>query len=1024
MVHGKSVLMMFVLVLLFVITASYSQPQIAPPVGIRHNTPTVHAFTNARIVTAPGIIIEKGTLVIRDGIIIAVGADVEIPADARRWDMTGMTIYPGLIDSYSDFGMPKKPQQGFGMGGGEQQPKPPEARGPKHWNNNVLSGTNAEELFMPDAKAAEKLRGIGFTTVHVVPQKGIFHGTTALFDLGDDTPNDLLVKPAIGQYVTIETSSDDGYPNSLMGAVALIRQTFIDALWHKSAMEISAKNPSIPKPEFVPELAALEAAATGKEPVIFETTDELSLLRAGRIADEFHLKWWARGSGSEYRRLDAVKKTGVPILLPVAYPETPSVQTPEEALNISLQDLRYWDEAPDNAKKLADAGITFVFTTAKLKDAGLFMGNLRKAIERGLTADQALAALTTTPAKLFGVNNKIGSLEAGKTANFVVADGDLFNEKTKVMETWVEGKRYEVKAKPQLDPRGKWAAKFTGAPVDSFTLSIKGDIDKPEGNITVKGKDTKLTTLNVSDLRIALSFSGDSLSMSGIIRLTATATGNTLIGTGELPDGKSIQWNAVRTEAFKPAPDTSKPKPPAKSSFSVVYPDGEFGRSKPPEQPSALLVKGATIWTSGPKGNIENGDLLIEKGKIKEVGQNLEAPADAVIIDGKGKQVTPGIIDCHSHSAAAGSVNETGKTITSEVRIGDVIDCDDISIYRELANGTTEANVLHGSANPIGGHNQVIKMRWGALPEEMKFDGAMPGIKFALGENPKGSNWGDRYNTRYPQTREGVEQIIRDEFKSARDYMKAQKEYEDGKIKIPPRRNLQTEALAEVLEGKRLVHAHSYRQDEILMLMRVADDFGFKVGTFQHVLEGYKVADQLAAHGAGASCFSDWWAYKFEVYDAIPYNGVLMHNQGVVVSYNSDSDEQACRLNTEAAKAVKYGGVPPQDALKFVTLNPAIQLHIDKNVGSLEPGKDADFVIWSGDPLSSYSIAEQTWIDGKKYFDREEDLKAQDEIQKERAVLIQKALGGKKESGGSPAGPAPKKERYSCQDEEMGKGSR
>jgi N-acetylglucosamine-6-phosphate deacetylase len=294
------------------------------------------------------------------------------------------------------------------------------------------------------------------------------------------------------------------------------------------------------------------------------------------------------------------------------------------------------------------------------------------------------------------------------------------------------------------------------------------------------------------------------------------------------------------------------------------------------------------------------------------------------------------------------------------------------------------------------------------LPEEMKFEGAYQGIKFALGENPKQSNWGDRYTTRYPQTRAGVEQLIRDEFRNALDYEKSVKAFADGTAKIPPRRDLQADALVEVLNGKRLVHCHAYRQDEILMLMRISDDFHFQLGTFQHILEGYKVADLLAQHGIGASTFSDWWAYKMEVYDAIPYNGVLMHDQGVVVSYNSDSDEQACRLNTEAAKGVKYGGMTPIEALKFVTINPAKQLRTDKRVGSLEPGKDADFVIWSGDPLASTTICEQTWIDGRKFFDREEDKQMQAEITRERAALIQRVLGaGSDESGKGPGG-APK----------------
>ncbi|RMF61911.1 MAG: amidohydrolase, partial [Calditrichaeota bacterium] len=443
------------------------------------------------------------------------------------------------------------------------------------------------------------------------------------------------------------------------------------------------------------------------------------------------------------------------------------------------------------------------------------------------------------------------------------------------------------------------------------------------------------------------------------------------------------------------------------------FPLGAYSFSHVPEQPQNVLVTHATLWTCGPQGVLEDADLLVTKGKIAKIGKNLAAPKGAVVIDARGKHVTPGLIDAHSHTGISEGVNEATQAVTAEVRIGDVVNNRDIAFYRELAGGLTVANQLHGSANPIGGQNSVVKLRWGASPEEMKIADAIPGIKFALGENVKQSNWGDQFTTRYPQTRMGVEQIIRDRFKAALDYEKKWQEYRALKKKkgvVPPRRDLELETLLEILHGKRLVHSHSYRQDEILMLMRVAEDFGFKIGTFQHVLEGYKVADVLAQHGAGASTFSDWWAYKFEVYDAIPYNGALMHNAGVVVSFNSDSDELARRLNLEAAKAVKYGGVPEEEALKFVTLNPAKQLRIDHRVGSLEVGKDGDFVIWSGHPLSTYSKCEQTWIDGRKYFDLQEDLQMRKAVLAERARLVQRVLAVKqnrhKKGGKTEKSPA------------------
>ncbi|TDI46733.1 MAG: hypothetical protein E2P01_08275 [Acidobacteria bacterium] len=417
--------------------------------------------------------------------------------------------------------------------------------------------------------------------------------------------------------------------------------------------------------------------------------------------------------------------------------------------------------------------------------------------------------------------------------------------------------------------------------------------------------------------------------------------------------------------------------------------DTSAWKNATPEQPDAVLVQGATIWTSGSEGVLEDTDLLIRKGKIARIGKGLRAPRGAVVIDGSGKHVTAGLIDAHNHSAIVGGVNEGSNITTAEVRIGDVVNSDSIQVYRQLAGGLTTANLLHGSANSIGGQNAVIKLRWGALPEEMKFEGAPGGIKFALGENPKQSNFNND-NPRYPRTRAGVERSIRERFEAARDYRDARAAHEKDSSRVPPRRDLQLDALVEIMDGERLVHSHSYRADEIVMLLRLAEDFGFTISSFQHVLEGYKVADELAAGKAGASTFSDWWAYKFEVIDAIPYNGAIMWDRGVVVSFNSDSSDLARRLNTEAAKAVRYGGVPEAEALKFVTLNPAIQLGIDDRVGSLEKGKDADFVIWSGHPLSTYTICEQTWIDGRKYFDREDDLIAREAIAAERQELLAK----------------------------------
>ena len=390
-----------------------------------------------------------------------------------------------------------------------------------------------------------------------------------------------------------------------------------------------------------------------------------------------------------------------------------------------------------------------------------------------------------------------------------------------------------------------------------------------------------------------------------------------------------------------------------------------------------VAITNATIMTAS-HGTIERGTIVIRDGKIAAVGADVSVPQGAKVIDGAGKYVIPGIIDAHSHSASE-AINEGTNSVTAEVRIADVLRQDEIDLYRELAGGTTMLNILHGSANTIGGQNAVIKLRYGLPVDSLLFEGAPPGIKFALGENVRRTNSPPRGGERrYPFTRMGVEALLRERFTSAKAYQAEWKAYEAARANrrrgqpepIPPKRDLQLDALVEILEGKRLVHAHSYRADEILMLLNVAKDFGFRVATFQHVLEGYKVADELAAAGSGASTFADNWAYKMEAWDAIPHNMAIMASRGVRVSINSDSDERARRLYQEAAKAMHYGGVSEEEALKMITLNAAWQLGIDDRVGSIDVGKDADLAIFNGHPFAPASRVEMTLIDGRVFFDR------------------------------------------------------
>jgi imidazolonepropionase-like amidohydrolase len=995
---------------LLVGSAAAAVPSTVPPPGIREHTPAVFALTGARVVVSPGTVLPSATVVIRDGVIDAVGSDVSPPADAVVHHLGGKTVYAGFIDAYTEIGVGTKP----GRKRAERQPdreswarpqpdRPqpdrPQPGGARYWNPNVTPQHAAARVFRPDSAAAAELRSQGFAAVLAAPSKGIIKGTSAVVLLGDGDARDLMLEPEAALHVNFWLSGDyrrRGYPNSPMGAYALVRQAFHDADWYQKAHDAWEKDPSLPRPETNETLAALQGYAGSEKRVMIDTRDEQYALRAARLAEEFELNAILRGSGREYRRLDLIAATGRPIVLPLSFPKAPPVDSPEEAINVSLEELMHWDIAPANPRLVSEAGIPFALTTDGLEKKKNFLARARKAVRYGLDADAALAALTVTPAGMLGLDRVLGTVAKGKLANLVVVHGDLFAEKSEIVETWVAGRRYAVRPVMIEDPRGTWELRYATPGIDAppdLTITITGEPGKLKGTYRSSRGEGKLDEVELLDARVFFQVHILEESRQEVLLMSGTITRDALFGEGLLADGTSFQWTARRTgKSGSSGPRLAK-TPPEMPLFPPNYPLGAFGRDTIPEQPSVVAFTGATVWTCGPKGRLDSATVIVRKGKVAAADTGLAVPSGALVIDCAGKHITPGIIDAHAHVATDGGINESGQTISAEVRISDFIDSNDISVYRQLAGGVTCSHVLHGSANVIGGQNQIIKLRWSAGPGEMKFEGAPPTIKFALGENPKQSNWGDHMTTRYPQTRMGVEQLLRDEFQAAREYRSAWASYgKRSRGVMPPRRDLELDAVVEILEGERLIHCHAYRQDEILGFLKVADDFEIKKTTFVHVLEGYKVADEIASRGFGATTFSDWWAYKIEVYDAIPYNGALMHNAGVVVSFNSDSDELARRLNIDAAKAVKYGGLSEQEALSLVTLYPAIQLGIEDRVGWLDEGKDADLAVWSGSPLSTQSICEQTWIDGRKYFDIEEDEAMRDIAQDMRAALIQRVL--------------------------------
>jgi imidazolonepropionase-like amidohydrolase len=961
-------------------------------------TPRVHAIVGARIVTAPGQVIENGTVVMRDGVITAVGAGIPVPADARLWDGDSLTVYPGLIDAFV------MPAEAAGSGPqGPQGGRPRAAaaapsRGAAHELAVVRAEIHVSETQGLSKEQADGLRAAGFAAVQVAPRSGIVRGQSAVVGLRNGEPNDVIVKDDAAQVVALEAARE-GYPGSLMGAIAVIRQAFMDAKWYRDALAVYQRAPQgKERPEVNLSWAALEPVIAGRQPALFVADEMLEVLRAATLAREAGVTAQILGVGDEYKRVREIAATGVPLIVQVGFPEAPDLSDADNAVDVSTEELRHWNQAPENPAFLARNGVTFALTANGLKDVKSFRANVGKAIERGLTRDQALAAVTTVPARLLGLSDRLGTIAPGRMANLTVTRGELFSEQGKVAEVWVDGDRYDVMGSAGSGVKANWDLSWApGAAGTRHTLMVEADKDTTVR--LVVGADTlKATGVRYQGSRIVFTIQRGSEPAE---TFDLTARNDVLRGTLMAGAGSHKVVGVKKPDADK-APGRQKDEPVV---TPVVMGNTEAWRMASPAAPPAVLVRNATIWTAGPEGTLENADLLVRAGKIAAVGKGLTAPAGAVVIAAAGRHVAPGIIDEHSHSAILGNVNECTNSVTCEVRIQDVINSESVNIYRQLAGGTTIMHLLHGSCNAIGGQLSVIKNKWGESPDRLLMPSVAPTVKFALGENPKQSNWGAQRPDppRYPQSRAGVEQVIRDAFTRARDYQAEWAEWNARKQGLPPRRDIQTEALAEMVDGTRLIHAHSYRQDEILMLMRLCEDFGFKVNTFTHILEGYKVADEMATHGVSAIGFSDWWGYKFEVIDAIPYSGYLMWDRGVNTGFNSDDSELARRLNTEAAKAVKYGGVPPEEAIKFVTLNPARSLQIDDRVGSLVVGKDADFSIWNGSPLSPYAACEQTWIEGRKYFDRAEDLAGRATLAKERDALVARVKAQKKEGPG--AGP-------------------
>ena len=938
--------------------------------GVKTTNQTMVAFTNATIYVTPEKVIKKGTLLINDGKVVAVGKSVKIPNGAQIVDASNKTIYPSFIDIYSDFGIKTPRRTGRGGFGGTQYDA---TRQGYYWNDHIRPETNPISDFKFDNRKAKDLINAGFGVVNTHLHDAIIRGNGLLVAL-DPTKSDAfrILDEKSGQFLSFNKSrkSNQRYPGSRMGAMALLRQTYLDADWYAKG---NMKNKDL----------SLEALNTNKNLVqFFEVNNNLDAFRADKVGDEFGIQYTIVGSGEEYERIEGIKATNANFVIPINFKLPFDVSNPLLAQQISLRDMRKWNQEPSNLSVLAKNNVNFALTTFRLKSAKQFHKNLQKAISYGFDKSKALAALTTIPASILG-NNRIGNLNTGSHANFIITSGDVFNAKSKIYENWILGHKNVVNDMNIPYLTGKYMLTVNNT---NYILNIKGSENKQSGSLTKDGKKVK-AKFSFKDDWVSIT-----LNDNGFTRMLGTIANEAglITGTAFDEEGNETEWSAAK-QVMKESTKKKGSKKVASTPevVPVSYPNLGFGNYVQPKTQN-ILFKNATVWTSEKEGKLENTDVLIKDGKIAQIGKNLKARG-ATVIDATGKHLTAGIVDEHSHIAAS-AINEGAHNSSAEVSIEDVVDPNDINIYRNLSGGTTSIQILHGSANPIGGRSAIIKLKWGENADGLIYDNSPKFIKFALGENVKQSR--STNGTRFPQTRMGVEQLFIDYFTRAKEYDALKK---SGK---PYRKDIELEVLAEILNKERFISCHSYVQSEINMLMKVADKFDFNVNTFTHILEGYKVADKMAKHGVGGSTFSDWWAYKYEVIDAIPFNAAIMHNAGVTVAINSDDREMSRRLNQEAAKTMKYGGLSELDAWNTVTINPAKLLHIDDRVGSIKVGKDADVVLWSHNPLSIYAKVEKTIIEGKVYFDREEDQRKRANIKKEKAKLInmmlQEKLGGGK----------------------------
>ena len=974
------------LLLLLIPLNLLAQVDNAPVVGVSDKRVDVYGFRNARVVVDYQTTLENTDILISDGRIEAVGKGLTFPSGTIIYDLTGLTVYPSFVDAYAgNYGItisastqetnPYAAFMNLQQGGSAQAT--PEPRVADYWNDGIHASFDVSDEFIPNTRTAGEYRKAGFGSVVTFKTTGIARGTSALVSTGDGKANKIIIKNRVSANYSLGRSrSADLYPASQFGIIALLRQLNYDAQWYKQ----------LPAGYFHDD--GIEAyQANLSLPQIFEVSDKLEILRVDKIGKEFGINYIIKGAGDEYQTINDIHKAGNSLIVPVNFPEAPDVKDPYDAMNVTYATLMHYELAPSNLSRLSAAGVKFAITSSDLRRRSDFLTNIRKAVKAGLPEAEALKALTVTPAAMVGASDMVGALKKGMIANFLVTSGNIFADTCVLYENWVQGIPYRLVDLRIHDVRGTYSLNIDTA---DYKMVLSGKIDKPSIKLTYDTTEVRGATVTREKDIVSITFNRGQTGY----RLSGYISGKDMEGKAQLANGTWQDWKASYVSSKTDTAGKRKPSARPSETGELIYPFTAYGTTELPKQEN-VLFKNATVWTNEKEGKLLNTDVLVEKGKIARIGKDLQA-SGARVIDATGMHLTPGIIDEHSH-IALDATNEMGQAITSEVRCSDVIDPEDPTIYRQLAGGVTAAQILHGSANPIGGQSVLIKHRWGHNAEEMMIDNQVGFLKHALGENVK------RTASRYPNTRMGVEQIIRDAYMRAIDYNNKWKEWNALKPaerigKVPPRRDLELDALVDVLEKRSFITCHTYVQSEGAMIMSLANEFGLKVNSLIHFNEGYKIADQIKAYGANASVFSDWWDYKYEVYEGSSYNAGMLIEQGVLTCIHSDDAEQGRRLNQEAAKIIKYGGIPETEALKLVTLNTAKILHIDDRMGSIKVGKDADLVLWTDNPLSIYARASKTMVDGTIYFDEEIDARMKEQIDSERNRIIGNILRESKSS--------------------------